>query len=390
MDYLDIAIIVMVLVFAVSGFRKGLSWVALSMVGFLAGLLLGALFAPRISRAVSHDPGVTSLIAIGLFLCFVLVFQGIGTTIGFRVRAASLRTAFAPLDSLFGALLGIVGMLAGAWYLGLVFSQSPWVVLDDQIHNSAIEKTLDSFVPRPPGFLADIENILRGSNFPNPFSSIAPSTLPPIQIPALLDTPGTRAAAAVTEKVIAAGCGGGEAGSSWPIANQYLVTNAHVVAGSSRVDIDMQDGSVHPATVVFFDPNVDVAVLFVPSVNLTPLKTATTDPARGTNGAVIGYPGGGQLQVISAAVRGTEMARGYNIYGDSLVTRDIEVLATHVIPGNSGGPLVDTNGTVIGLVFAASTTSADEGYALTMPEIQPDLKAAAAKTQAVPTATCTS
>jgi len=163
-----------------------------------------------------------------------------------------------------------------------------------------------------------------------------------------------------------------------------------VVAGSTHVDVDMQDGSVHPATVVFFDPDVDVSVLYVPSVNLAPLKTAVIDPQRGTTGAVIGYPGGGQLQVVAGAVRGTEMARGYNIYGDTLVTRDIEVLATHVIPGNSGGPFVDTNGTVIGLVFAASTTSADEGYALTLPEINPDLQAAAGKTAPVPTQTCTS
>jgi len=347
-------------------------------------------FAPRVSRAVSHDPGVQSLIAIGLFLAFVLVFQGFGTTIGFRMRSLSLRTALASIDSILGAAFGVIGMLAGAWYLGLVFSQSPWTVLDDQIHNSVIEKSLDSFFPRPPGLLADIENILRGSNFPNPFSSIAPTTLPPLQIPQLLDTPGTRAAAAVTEKVVASGCGGGEAGSSWPIAPHYLVTNAHVVAGSTHVDVDMQDGSVHAATVVFFDANVDVSVLYVPSVTLAPLKTAVTDPTRGTTGAVIGYPGGGQLQVVAGAVRGTEMARGYNIYGDTLVTRDIEVLATHVIPGNSGGPFVDTNGTVIGLVFAASTTSADEGYALTLPEINPDLQAAAGKTAPVPTQTCTS
>jgi S1-C subfamily serine protease len=392
MDYLDIAIIVLTLIFAISGFRRGVSWMVLSMLGLLLGLLLGALFAPRIARAVSHETNVQSLIAIGLFLCFVLVFQGIGTTIGFNIRSLSLHTALAPVDSAFGVILGIIGSLAGAWYLGLTFSQSPWVPLDDQIHNSAIEKALDSFFPRPPGFLADIENTLRGSVFPNVFSSIAPNRFAPIQIPPLLNTLGVRAAASVTEKVIAIGCGGGEAGSSWPIAAQYLVTNAHVVAGASRVDVDLdapgQDGSAHPATVVFFDPNVDLAVLYVPSLNLPPLHVATSDPPRGTSGAVIGYPGGGGLQVVAAAVAGTENARGYNIYGDSLVTRDIEVLATHVIPGNSGGPMVDTNGTVEGLVFAASTTVTDEGYALTMTEIMPDLKGASGRTAAVSTQSC--
>ena len=93
---------------------------------------------------------------------------------------------------------------------------------------------------------------------------------------------------------------------------------------------------------------------------------------------------------MSAAVSGTEMARGYNIYGDVLVTRDIAVLAAHVIPGNSGGPMVDTNGTVVGLVFAASTTDPSQGYALTIPQIAPDVHAGVGRTQPVSTQSCTS
>jgi len=390
MDYLDVAIIALVVILGISGYRRGLSWVALSTLGLLAGLLLGALFAPRISRAVSHDPGVASLVAIGIFLAFILGLQGIGTAVGFKVRSLSLRTAFAPIDSALGALLGVIGMLASAWFLGLTLSQTKWTPLDDQIHNSAIEKALDSFIPRPPGFLADIENILRGSAFPNPFSSISPNIVAPIEIPATQDTPGIRAAAAVTEKVFATGCGNGDAGSSWPVAPHYMVTNAHVVAGATHVDIDLQDGSSQPASVVLFDPNVDIAVLYSPGLSFPSLPTMSSDPPRGTTGAVIGYPGGGDLRVVAAGVAGTESARGYNIYGDALVTRDIEVLATHVIPGNSGGPIVDTNGTVVGLVFAASTTDPNEGYALTTPEIGADLQAAAGRTHAVSTQNCTS
>jgi S1-C subfamily serine protease len=195
----------------------------------------------------------------------------------------------------------------------------------------------------------------------------------------------------VTSRVVALGCGGGaEAGSSWPIAANYMVTNAHVVAGSSRVEVDTPDNMPHTATVVLFDPNIDVAVLYVPGIGLSPLHVAGSDPTRGTQGAVIGYPGGGNEKVVPAAVSGTEEARGYNIYGDSLVTRDIEVLAAQVIPGNSGGPIVDTGGTVVGLVFAASTTDNTVGYALTIPQIQGDLSAGVGRTQAVSTQSCTS
>jgi len=135
---------------------------------------------------------------------------------------------------------------------------------------------------------------------------------------------------------------------------------------------------------------VDVAVLYVPGVGLPPLPTTSSDPSRGTTGAIIGYPGGNEEMVVPAGVSGTEMARGYNIYGDTLVTRDIEVLASHVIPGNSGGPMVDGNGTVIGLVFAASTTNPDEGYALTMPQISADLQSGVGHKQPASTGTCVS
>jgi len=388
MDYLDLAIIGLLIIFAISGYRRGLSWVALSLLGLLLGLVLGAVFAPKLAHAFSDKPGVTSLIAVGIFLSFVVLIQGIGAAVGFRVRVASLKTGFARWDSFFGALLAAFGMLVGTWYLGLTFSQSPWVGLDDQISGSGILRALDGVVPRPPSFLASIENILRGSNSPNPFSSIVNGALPPLKIPPLVDTSGIRHAAFLTEKVVAFGCGGGEAGSSWPVANHYLVTNAHVVAGSTRVEIDSSDGASHPATVVFFDPNVDVAVLYVPGLTVSPLNVLNNDPDRGTNGAVIGYPNGESEAVVAAAVRGTEQAMGYNIYSDSLVTRDIEVLAAHVIPGDSGGPLVDTGGTVIGMVFAESTKANDEAYALTIPQITPALQQAAGRTRPVPTLTC--
>ncbi|MFN2581573.1 MAG: MarP family serine protease [Candidatus Dormibacteria bacterium] len=390
MNLLDGIIIALVALFAFSGFRRGLSWVAPSLIGLLVGLLIAGIAAPPIARALTHDRNAQPLVAIGFFLAISLVIQGIGTGLGYQMRLRTMRSRFARWDSGFGSAVAAVGVLAGAWYLGLVFSQSPWVALDQQIQGSTIERALDGAIPRPPAFLANIQNILRATDFPNPFASIVQAPPAPVQIPPLVDTPGIRKAAGSTVKVVAFGCGGGaEAGSSWPIATHYLITNAHVVAGSSSVDVDLPSGRTGHATVVLYDPNVDVAILYAPSVSMPALRMSTGDPMRGTNGAVIGYPGGGDESVVAAAVSGTEMARGYNIYGDTLVTRDIEVLAAHVIPGNSGGPMVDQNGTVIGLVFAASTTDPNVGYALTMPQISSDVQSGVGHTNATSTQSCT-
>lgn len=389
MDLLDAAIVVLAASALFSGYRRGISWVGPSLLGLLLGIVIGAAVAPPLAAVFSKQPNVQPLITSGIFLAIVLVIQGVGTTIGFRARVRSLRTRFAMADSALGSILAIGGVLVGSWYLGLTFSQSPWAALDTQINGSAIEKALDSVAPRPPGFLATLENALRNSSFPNPFSVIGPIGPAPAPIPQLVNTAGIRAAFAVTSKVIAFGCGGADAGSAWPIGQDDVVTNAHVVAGSQRVEVDTTDGATHPATVVLFNPDVDVAILHVPGLNEAALPIATTDPARGVTGAAIGYPGGQTETVAPAQVRGTESAQGYNIYNSGVVSRTIEVLAAKIIPGNSGGPLVDTAGTVQGLVFAASTTNPDEGYALSMTEIATFLAQGRGQTAAVSTQSCT-
>ena len=390
MDILDVIIIVFLVVFAASGLRRGLTGVALSLAGLLAGLFLGAVIAPPIARAITQDRTTQPLFAIGIFVGIALLVEGVGAAIGFRIRQRTQRTALlGKADSGVGAMLGLVAALATAWYLGLMFSQSPWVTLDNQISNSTIERSLDRFMPRPPGFLATIGNLFRPGDFPNPFSTILNIPPAPVAIPPLVDTPGIRDVTSVTSKVIAAGCGGGaEAGSAWPLASGYFVTNAHVVAGSGSVEIDTPHGGRHAARVVLFDPNTDLAVLYAPGVSLRPLVVVNTNPVRGTGGAVIGYPGGGAEQVVPAAVSETESATGYNIYGDTLVTRQIEVLAAQIIPGDSGGPIVNDAGEIIGVVFAASTTETNVGYALTIPQVYSDLQAGEHRTAAVSTQAC--
>lgn len=389
-------IILLCLAMLASGWRRGITWVSLSLLGLAAGVVIGALVAPPLARSLARSrPETQALIGIGIFLTAVALIQGVGTALGYQVRIAALRTRLAGLDSYLGAGLAVLGTLGGAWYLGLTFKDSPSQALNRQINDSAILRALDRAAPQPPAFLASLQHLFNSSGFPNPFANLAPEFLSPVPVPvpADLQTPGILRSTDVVSKVVSTSDCATEAGSAWPVAPDYLVTNAHVVAGGRTVMVETpvaSGGRRIKATVVLFDPEVDVAILRVPGSGLAPLHLAAEDPARGAAGAVIGYPGGGPEKTVPAAVRGTENAQGHDIYGQGLVTRRIEVLQATVIPGNSGGPVVDRTGVVVGLVFAASTLDSGEGYALTPSQINADVTAGVSRVREVSTQDCTS
>ncbi len=398
MNLVDGIIILLSLVALASGWRRGLTWVTLSLLGLVIGVVVGAEIAPPLARSLAQGrPETQALIGIGIFLVAVALIQGVGTALGHRVRIAASRTKLARVDSVLGATLAIIGTLTGSWYLGVSLKDSPSQALNRQINDSAVLRALDRAAPRPPAFLGSIQKLFNGNGLPNPFAGLNPDLLLPVPepVPADLQTPGIVNATREVSKVVSrTDCGTTEAGSAWPVATDYLVTNAHVVAGGRTVTVQtpaVSGGRELPATVVLFDPEVDVAILHLPpGSGLAPLVLAWQDPARGATGAVIGYPRGGPEKTVPAAVRGNVHAQGHDIYGQGLVTRYIEVLQAMVIPGNSGGPVVDRQGVVIGLVFAASTLDSSQGFALTPSQIRADVTAGLGRTRAVSTQDCAS
>jgi S1-C subfamily serine protease len=382
-------VILIAVVFAISsGYRRGF-WLSLAQyAGLVVGVVIGAALAPVLMDAINlTGSGIRSLGAV----LILIVLGAIGSSVGYWVgEPIRLRLLAHPqsgrIDSVVGAIFSALAVLSVSWFLGLSLARVPSPQLSTAIQRSAVLRALDAIAPRPPGFLARVEAIIAGVNFAPAFSGLEPLGPSAQPLPSSVDTPGVRNAESETLKIQGYGCGGIVFGSGYPVGPGLVLTNAHVVAGTQGTTVKNPAGRSLPARVILFDPERDVAILYVPRLALAPLAEAGAGP--GTQGAAIGYPGGGGEQVSAAVVNGEVKAEGRDIYGQRLVVRSIWIIQAKVEPGNSGGPLVDLNGSVIGVIFAASTSSPGQAYALTDAEVQPDINQAQGRTSAVPVGPC--
>ena len=141
------------------------------------------------------------------------------------------------------------------------------------------------------------------------------------------------------------------------------------------------------AQVVLYDPQRDIAVLYVPGLAAAPLHFARQASA-GANAIVVGYPLDSSITKVAARIGGSEAASSPDIYQTTQVTREIYSVRAVVKPGNSGGPLLAPDGRVYGVVFAAAVSVPDTGYALTASEVEPDARVGRTATVRVSTEAC--
>ena len=392
---LDLILIVIVAAFAVSGYRQGFIVGVLSFLGFVGGALLGAEFGPAISRALVGGQTQQDIVAVVILVSFAVIGQFIASSIGAAMRSTVTGRSATVADSVGGSVVSMISVLLIAWVVGSVLNGSPFPVVDQQVNNSLALQTLDRFMPTPAKTMfSDFRRLLaENSTYAQVFSGIGAERI--IAIPApdpnVVNSPGVRAATAGVVKVqgVAPSCQRSIEGSGFVISRNHIMTNAHVVAGvTERQTITTASGQTLSATVVYYDPQVDVAVLYVPGLNLSSLQFAgQANP--GDNAVVAGFPlDAPSLHAVPARIGGIQNAQGPNIYQTATVTRQIYEIRAVVESGNSGGPLLSPGGRVYGVVFAAAVGVSNTGFALTAAEVSADASAGAQLATAVSTGAC--
>jgi len=392
---LDLILIVIVVAFAVSGYRQGFIVGVLSFLGFVGGALLGAEFGPAISRALVGGQTQQDIVAVVLLVSFAVIGQFIASSVGAAMRSTVTWRSATVADSVGGSIVSMISVLLIAWVVGSVLNGSPYPVVDQQVNNSLALQTLDRVMPTPAKTMfSDFRRLLaENSTYAQVFSGIGAERILaiPAPDPNVLNSPGVRAAAAGVVKVqgVAPSCGRSIEGSGFVISRDHIMTNAHVVAGvTQRQTVTTASGQTLTATVVYYDPQVDVAVLYVPGLSLSPLHfVGQANP--GDNAVVAGYPLDAQtLHAVPARIGGIQNAQGPNIYQTATVTRQIYEIRAVVESGNSGGPLLSSDGRVYGVVFAAAVGVDNTGFALTAAQVSPGAQAGAEATTPVSTMGC--
>lgn len=370
MNALDIALVVVVLAYAVSGYWQGFVTGAFATAGLLLGGLVGILLVPTVLG--DADPSVwVSLGALFIVLLAASIGQGVLQFVGARIRDRIKWQPARAVDAVGGSALSAVAALVVAWALGVAVSGAQLKWVSQEVRSSAVLAQVDSLIPQAAMDSLNAFNDVVGSSFfprylepfqPERIVEVAP---PP---PGIARDPEVRAAAQSVLKIRGENrCGRGVEGTGFLYSATRMMTNAHVVAGVDSPRIVTDDGEVE-AEVVYYNPDIDIAVLEVPDLGRPALQFDREGQAR-TPGAVLGYPQDGPYDVQGARIRSEQRLRSPDIYGEGTVVRDVFAVRSLIRPGNSGGPMVGDDGRVLGVVFAASVTDGSTGYVLTAEQV---------------------
>ncbi|MGW0615175.1 MarP family serine protease [Streptomyces sp. NPDC002788] len=388
MDLLDILLLLVVLAYAASGYRRGLVAGCVSLAGFVGGAVVGVWILPWVMGLVEAGTTQATVTAVFTVLLPAVVGHELAGRLALRLRRELDHGPLRAADGIGGAVANSVAVLIVAWVAASVLGASSSPLVTSAIRDSRLLGAVQRTMPdTTPAWFSRATSALTQAGFPQVFNPFENESTAEVARPTgdSVTPAATSAAKLSTVKIEGVSGTQGREGSGFVYAPEHVMTNAHVVAGIDQPTVQIGGvGRTYEARVVLFDPKKDVAVLYVPGLE-APVLRFDDHAERGDSAVVAGYPQDGDLNLQAATVANRVRATGQNIYNDGTVTREIYSIRSTVRPGNSGGPLLTTDGRVFGVVFARSTSDAETGYVLTADEVASDAERAANATAPVDT-----
>lgn len=371
----------------VGGYRLGFVTRVVSWLGLALGLFVAVrLLPPFLDLLHTTSQGLVLALVVGLLLVGASLGQALGFLVGGRLRPRRADGLFGATDRVLGGLAGLVGLVVVVWLILPVLVASPgWI--SREATTSWVAQRIDSALPAPPDAMQTLQALVGDDAFPDVFDSLRPTPDlgPPPEQSGLSQATADQVARSVV-KIEGVACSRLQDGTGFVVANDLVVTNAHVVAGERGTEVIRDDGHRLAGDVVAFDPDRDLALVAVDGLDRPALDVRPESVADGAIGGVFGHPGGEPLRIAPFQVARTLTATGRDIYGNGDTERSVLELAASLRPGDSGSPVVDPSGQVVGVAFAVARDRTDVAYALAPSEL--DAVLAAATTAPVPTGAC--
>jgi S1-C subfamily serine protease len=355
---LDFGILAFTLALGLWGYKQGLIVGAMTLLGFATGAAIGSRLAPLLLNQGPKSPYAPLLGALGALIGGAMVavtLESLG--LGLRERIVRNRRHMHLADGAGGAALVACVALGVVWVFGAVALHAPGTPgLRLDVQRSVILRGLNQILPPTGSILNALDRV-----DPAP-QIVGPVTPVPAPDPRIVSDPDVERAGESVVRVIGTACGLGVEGSGWVAAPGIVVTNAHVVAGEEDTSVETRSGASLDATPIYYNPEDDLALLRIDA----PLRPLSLDsnPDRGQSGAVLGYPENGPFHAAAARFGETRVVVSEDSYGRGPIRRAIASLRGSVRSGNSGGPLVDSGGRVMGTVFATTTDGDPGGFAI--------------------------
>ncbi|MFI9508207.1 MarP family serine protease [Nocardia sp. NPDC052566] len=370
-NWLDLVVLAGTVFAGFLGWRRGAIVAVLGFLGVVGGGVAGTLIAAGLLPHVAAGPG-RLLIVVTLLVGVVAAGQAVGDRLGLALRATVRGRVVQRVDAIAGSGVQALAVPLTVWLLAVPLAAAQ-PGLAAGLRDSRIVRAVDGAAPYwLAGLPSELAGPLRESGLagaddwtrPESASSAAPPNRAVLTGPA----PANLQRSVLRIHDIAGECERRLAGTGFVLAPQRVLTNAHVVEGATEVSVDTPDGP-RAATVAVFDPSIDIAVLHVPGLTAPAVTVAPQPLDPGADAIVVGYPEGGRYTAAAARVRSRDVRPVPDIYRSTTVSRQLYAVSAPIRSGNSGGPLIDTQGRVLGVVFGVDPDNAHIGYAMNLSEV---------------------